>query len=279
MSGGPFCVRDTGSPFTYFPAGVYLGGSGGQTIVRAIDAEVAALINDARVTSYTGANSTGGGVIRLGAGGQVPPLAGFLTVLLDPADALIAQAGWRILEDTNTSFLTGFSNRIALVGGLASNYHLVFKPLPAFIAPENRIVQVGVAQEAFLTASYLRPGDDLDGDGLPNLLEHAFGLNPLLPSTPTTLLSLSNLVGTNYLTLSFQRATNATGVTFEVQVAGALGNWITGSVYSAAGSVPSTNTTQLGRVTNGPVETITVRDNTPVNSATNRFMRLKVSQP
>jgi MBG domain (YGX type)/Calx-beta domain/PKD domain len=58
MSGGPLCVQYTNG--TYYPAGIYLGGSG-DARVREIDGEVAALINAADITSYTGTNNDSSG--------------------------------------------------------------------------------------------------------------------------------------------------------------------------------------------------------------------------
>ena len=116
------------------------------------------------------------------------------------------------------------------------------------------------------------------GDGIPNLMKYALGLNPLIASR-TGLPTLSWTSG--YVTLTFSRPTSATDITYIVEVSGGLlGAWATGSSYSISGDVPSNaNTTQVSRTTNGGIETIVVRDNTLMNSATKRFIRLRVTQP
>ena len=63
-SGGPLCVLTNG---VYYPAAIYLGGVD-EARVRAINGAVADLINRAEVSSFTGDNSTGGGVVILTAG-------------------------------------------------------------------------------------------------------------------------------------------------------------------------------------------------------------------
>jgi hypothetical protein len=106
------------------------------------------------------------------------------------------------------------------------------------------------------------------GDGVPNLIKYALGLPPLTPATDAQLPagSIQTFAGTNYLTLTVNRAAEPPDVTYIVEVSGnLLGAWSSGSPYT----VTLTNTaTQL-----------VVRDNTPVPAATARFMRLAVTNP
>jgi hypothetical protein len=123
---------------------------------------------------------------------------------------------------------------------------------------------------------------DPDGDGIPNFLECAFGLDPLVPSAnglPSGTIVAAG--GSNYLALAFQRATNATDCTFTVMVTGdLLGQWLTGSSYSGSNIVPVTAaTTEFNRVPFNGLEMITVRDNVPIDAAPMRFMRLRVTNP
>jgi hypothetical protein len=71
-SGGPLCVQYTGSNTpddgNYYPAAIYLGGSGGQTSVRAIDSNVIALFNAAEISGEGGANNLGGGISQANTG-------------------------------------------------------------------------------------------------------------------------------------------------------------------------------------------------------------------
>jgi hypothetical protein len=106
------------------------------------------------------------------------------------------------------------------------------------------------------------------GDGVPNLIKYALGLPPLTPATEAQLPSgsIQTFAGTNYLTLTINRAAEPSDVTYIVEVSSnLLSAWSSGSPCT----VTLTNTaTQL-----------VVRDNTPVPAASARFMRLAVTNP
>lgn len=122
---------------------------------------------------------------------------------------------------------------------------------------------------------------DPDGDQVPNFLEYALGLDPLSASTEgLPFVKILNDSGNSYLALIFQRSTSATDTTFAIRTSGDLIQWLSGSSYSGSNTIPVTATTTevSRRLTNG-IETITVRDNTPVNSAARRFMMMRVSNP
>src|SRR5262249_45841142 len=153
-----------------------------------------------------------------------------------------------------------------------SNAGSLFSPLETW-----RIANFGNPND--LAAS----GDaaDPDGDGISNLLEYAFGLDPLaVSSNGAPSASIVDVSGTNYLAMTFRRATNATDCTFTAMVADDLFHWQAGSSYSGTDSAPITlNTTELSRLSSNGIETITVRDNVPIWSASQRFMRLRVTNP
>jgi len=187
------------------------------------------------------------------------------------------------------------SNGVALVAGTGYTYnttsHLLQVP---FNGPMTLVVSNAGSLfsplEAWRVANFGNPSDPTvsgdaanpSGDGTPNFLKYAFGLNPLVAATSgkpfETVVTNS---GSNYLALTFQRATNATDCTFVVQVSGDLSNqWLTGSTYSGVSVIPSTtNTTEESRVLSNNVEVITVRDNTPMTAAAKRFMKVSVSSP
>jgi hypothetical protein len=106
------------------------------------------------------------------------------------------------------------------------------------------------------------------GDGVPNLIKYALGLNPAVPAIPAQLPSgrIQADGGTNYLTLIINRAAQPSDVTYIVEVSSnLLGGWVS----SPPNTVTLTNTaTQL-----------VVRDNTPVPATTERFIRLRVTNP
>ena len=100
---------------------------------------------------------------------------------------------------------------------------------------------------------------DTDGDGLSDLQELAFGLNPLVPDTA---LAPQPFNENGYLTISL---TKFRGATYEVQSAGTLFDGQPDS-FSAA-----TTTTLLNTST-----TLKVRDNVSIGSLPGRFLRVKV---
>ena len=95
----------------------------------------------------------------------------------------------------------------------------------------------------------------------------------------TPVLALQNDSNTNYLAISFKRRIGVSNVTHAVELSDDLGTWTPGSTYSADGDNPSTPlTTQVSR-SGTNTETIVVRENAPLGSAAQRFMRVRVIAP
>ena len=105
------------------------------------------------------------------------------------------------------------------------------------------------------------------GDGVPNLIKYALGLDPFTLATAGQLPSggIQSDGGQNYLTLVVNRAAQPPDITYVVEVSGDLRTWSSG--------LPDTVT-----LTNTPTQLV-VRDNTPVPTATARFIRLRVTNP
>jgi hypothetical protein len=106
------------------------------------------------------------------------------------------------------------------------------------------------------------------GDGVPNLIKYALGLNPFTPATSAQLPfgKIQPAGVTNYLTLTVNRASEPPDVTYIVEVSSnLLGGWVSGP--------PNTVT-----LTNAATQLV-VRDNTPVPATTARFIRLRVTNP
>ncbi len=97
--------------------------------------------------------------------------------------------------------------------------------------------------------------NDFDRDGIPELLEEAFGLNP---KQPDTLPPVVNEGG--YLTITI---TKHPGVTYEVQTA---------ATPDAPAFSPTTTTVLTDNAT-----TLKVRDNFPLATNPARYLRVKVT--
>lgn len=110
---------------------------------------------------------------------------------------------------------------------------------------------------------------DPDGDGLSNLLEFGFNLNPLLAGNGAAqTMAVQNVGGSNYLTLTFKRRTPALDLIYTAQTnPGTLhaGDWLGDAVMVGS------------PVSHGDgTETVTFRDTTALSSAPRRFMRVQV---
>jgi hypothetical protein len=95
---------------------------------------------------------------------------------------------------------------------------------------------------------------------MPNLLEYALGLNPLVATTNP----VAGDISTGYLRLTVPRNPNATDVTFLIEVTGNLTTpWTTNGI-TVDQNIPTL---------------LQVHDNTPVSSSTAGFIRLRITRP
>jgi len=121
---------------------------------------------------------------------------------------------------------------------------------------------------------------DPDGDRLFNVEEYAFNTDPLTANASlivSALLVLTN--GAQFLAMTFPLVTAASDITYRIEASTDLQTWLPGCTYSGTNRVTATaHTTEFAR-TGAGLETIIVRDNTPVGAMPQRFLRLRVTQP
>ena len=109
---------------------------------------------------------------------------------------------------------------------------------------------------------------DPDGDGLSNLMEYAFGLDPKV-ADPAALPAVSMQNGA--LTLTYTRLHDAGDLTYAVEASDDLISWSSGTGLAPATQELSVTPLDLTR------DSVVVCDNAPINSASRRFLRLKIS--
>lgn len=119
--------------------------------------------------------------------------------------------------------------------------------------------------------SIIGPSADVDGDGLPNLLEYVLGQNPntagrdSLPSVAVQSITVDETPA-DYLTLTFTIPDSMTDMLYTVEVSDDLASWTAGGEL-----VESTS--------NGDgTTTYTYRDSAPLDTGSQRFIRLNVSE-
>jgi formylglycine-generating enzyme required for sulfatase activity len=148
MSGGPLCVRLDGG--IYYPAGVYLGGSG-QVVVRSFDSQVVTLFGRAEISGNGGANNTGGGISQTSyvpAGISSDP--GSVRITIKPLTAVVSGARWGLVANGVTRSSGG------QIGSLRpGTYTLHLSTVSGFDAPVPQPVTVLGGQISDITYTYL----------------------------------------------------------------------------------------------------------------------------
>jgi hypothetical protein len=113
--------------------------------------------------------------------------------------------------------------------------------------------------------------NDLDGDGLPNLVEYALGTDPRKPNGFETALVNSSVQdnGLQYVSLEFRRRRSSPGLPLQYvpEVSGDRQTWFSDSAH-----VQVISTTPL----DDQFDLVTVRDQIPMDVSSPRFIRLRI---
>ena len=137
------------------------------------------LFNRAEFQSFGGDNSVGGGVtLSSYASFGTDSSKGALTVLIEPAAASAAPAGWRLSTESSWRYpgtqLSGMAPGTYLVDFAISNDATAGKYLPA--APQQVVIVGG--KILTITFTFAKIDDDSDGDGRTNREEIIAGTDP-----------------------------------------------------------------------------------------------------
>ncbi len=109
---------------------------------------------------------------------------------------------------------------------------------------------------------------DPDGDGVPNVVEYALGMEPTTPDAHRLPAAGTTTVDpVAYLALTWQQPLTASDVVVTVPASSDLHTWLDGQTVEADRSVAA------------GVETITFRDTVPLGTQTLRALRLQVALP
>jgi hypothetical protein len=159
----------------------------------------------------------------------------------------------RVLSDPNSVYLTGLpvSARIYLVEELMD-----FDLWRAQQLPE-------ATEESALLA-----GLDPDRDGLPNLVEYAFGLDPNQADSAEARSVLPQArVRDGHLTIEFRKRVAAVDLEYTVEVSDDLRTWRAGGREFEEISIPEFSARP---------EMVVLREGTPIRTAPQRYLRVKV---
>jgi autotransporter-associated beta strand protein len=161
---------------------------------------------------------------------------------------------------------------LAEIGG-GLGWELSYATNAVLLSVTGSVASGFAAWASEITNGLTNYNDSATGDGYPNLLKYATGSSP---TNADTLARMNGTLAGGTLSLVFNRNTNATDVTMIVEASSSLDNsaiWV-GVATNTLGVWSPPPASEVGIGT--PV-VVTVND--PVPSGTNRFMRLRVTQP
>jgi uncharacterized repeat protein (TIGR01451 family) len=240
---GDFTQGDTADTYTITVTNIGTASSSGSVIVT--EAAPAGLTITAMSGSGWSANlglSTCTRSDTLAAGAGYPPITITVSVATNAAASL-----------ANTAVVSGGGD-VNAANNTASDSTTIIALTPI---QSWRLQYFGTTNNTAAAADTANP----TGDGMANLLKYALGLDPLVTSANPVVVDIS----TGFLRLTLPKNPSATDVTFSVEVTDDL----TASSWTTNGTTVDVNTATL----------LQVHDNTPVSSASSRFIRLHVSRP
>ncbi len=166
-----------------------------------------------------------------------------------------------LLTSTVTASLNGaYDLRLTASDGQVMTFSDV---IVTYNAPWNSYRASSFTSQELGNPAISGPTADPDFDGLPNLLEYAFGLQPKTPDSGGNI-PVVGVSGSN-LTITYRRNLTATDLSWQVMQSTDLVTWTPASVSESIVS------------TSGNIRT--VKDSVAINGATKLFLKLSVTMP
>jgi hypothetical protein len=156
----------------------------------------------------------------------------------------------------NYTFTVGVGNN-DWSGQITQSMSLTIAPSAVSPLQAWRLALLGTTSNSGTAADTADP----DADGIPNLLEYALGLNPLVANTAG--LPVASPVA-DHLAFTFNRAGGTTDITYKVEATSVLGGTWT-ELYSAPGPAIA--------------DQVTVTDPLTISGNPRRFLRLLITSP
>ncbi len=190
-------------------------------------------------------------------------------------------AGWilRGSEVTNESAIRFDSKNAGIVAPLLEvNYLAVTLEPPPF---ENWLA---ANFPGFLVGQYLDPAGDVENDGVKNLLEYAFGLDPNVREAGVNFAASempAATTGTDII-LTFRRNLEAADLRYRLQISADLTDWSTTIAESVDGNdAVAMNDAEIvsEEYLEGSANLVTVRLNLPSGISGPFFSRVQVDRP
>ena len=183
--------------------------------------------------------------------------------------------GWMLVGDESTSATARVFDSREGLAAVQPRLQIGYNP----VAPALSRRETWLRQYFPTPGTYVDDAADLDGDGIVNLLEYAYGFSPLSANGAASGMqtSSSGTPGSVVFTVTFRRDPRAVDLTYELQTSDDLVTWTT-IVGSIAGAVP----TGAGFVSEAdapgesPIRNVTASES--LGSSTKHFARLKITR-
>ncbi|TDU64303.1 glucose/arabinose dehydrogenase [Prosthecobacter fusiformis] len=190
--------------------------------------------------------------------------------------------GWILVGDESQEFTAQrFASREAPVANDRPRLDVVYLGLPP---PTHRESWLATHFPQEPVGFFLENEGDLDGDGISNLHEYAYGLDPLVADADQESVITSSRTpgsaGTVQHVISFPRDTAATDMLYRVQTSDDLVTWTTLATSTAGAAPVSANGAVIVSDVSlsGSLRRVTVRETLSATQQARRFIRLQVSQ-